>query len=343
MTLTRGFIRNAATTPLDARLMDMAGLVCNADGSPRPGVLGSANLSIVTALATMNVAVAAAEFVTSKGKADGVAIFTNDGVVNVAIAAAPASNSRIDVIWVRHQDNTTGDAASTPIFGVTAGVAAASPTKPAIPTGALELATLRVYAGTTAANGGSNTLVNTYAMTAARGGVVPFRTKADLDLWTTPVPQQEALVLADAVPANNGFYVYVAGYGWAPRFAVYTEFQRADGSDAAFATADTGLVSGTLVNAPPGKYRIETFLGLYGSPSATGSAFIRVNSVTKLREYRTDLTNGSPHSVYASTVYDHPGGNLVIEGGYNRVSGTAVVTSSSAGGRTTVAATYLGR
>ena len=197
MTLTRGFIRNAATTPLDARLMDMGGLVCNADGSPRAGVLGAANLSIVTALATMNVAVAAAEFVTTKGKADGAAIFTNDGTVNVAIGAAPASNSRIDVIYVKHNDNTTGDANSTPIFGVQAGVAAASPTKPAIPTGALELATLRVYAGTTAANGGSNTLVNTYAMTAARGGVVPFRTKAEVDTWTTAIEGQEAFALDD--------------------------------------------------------------------------------------------------------------------------------------------------
>lgn len=344
MALTRSFVRNAAMTPLDARLMNMATLVCNADGSPRTGVLGSANLSIVSALATWHFRVRAAEFAASKGKADGVTLPTNDGVVDVPIAAgAPASNSRIDVLWVKHEDNTTGDAASLPIFGVTSGAAAAAPVEPAIPTGALRLATLRAYSGTTGASGGANVLTNVYQMTAARGGVVPFRTKADLDLWTTPVVSQEALVLADSVPANNGFYVYVTGYGWAPKFQVYTEFQRADGSDAAFATADTGLVSGTIVNAPPGKYRIEAFLGLYGSSSATGAAFIRVNNTTKLREYRTDLATGNPHSVYVSTVYDHPGGNLVIEGGYNRASGTAVVTSTEGGGRTTVAATYLGR
>lgn len=211
MALTRGFIRNAVTTPLDARLMDMAQIVCNADGSPRVGVMGNAGPSIVTPLATMNVAIAAAEFVTSKGKADGVAIFTNDGTVNVAIAAAPASNSRIDVIWVKHNDNTTGDANSTPTFGVTAGTAAASPTKPAIPTGALELATLRVYAGTTAANGGSNTLTNTYQMTASRGGVVPVRTTTERDAWTTAAPGQQLLVIA------SGFlYAFVAGawVGW---------------------------------------------------------------------------------------------------------------------------------
>ena len=80
MTLTRGFIRNAAKTPLDARLADMATITCYADGSPRVGVLGSAAAgAIVATTGTMNVTVAASEFVTSKGKADGVAIFTNDG------------------------------------------------------------------------------------------------------------------------------------------------------------------------------------------------------------------------------------------------------------------------
>lgn len=196
MALTRGFIRNAATTALDARLMDMAQIVGNNDGSPRTGVLDGDGRTLVTPLATMNVAIAAAAFVTSKGTADGVAIFTNNGTVNVAITAAPASNSRIDVIWVRHQDNTTGDGASTPIFGVTAGVAAASPTKPAIPTGALELATIRVYSGTTAANGGANVTTNTYQMTAMRGGVVPVRSNVERDAWTTPVPGQTVLVIS---------------------------------------------------------------------------------------------------------------------------------------------------
>jgi hypothetical protein len=211
MTLTRSFIRNAPTTPLDARLMNMAGLVQNADGSPRVGVLGSATLGVglVTALATMNVAVAAAEFATSKSKADGVAIFTNDGTVNVAITAAPASNSRIDVIWVKHNDDTTGDANALPVFGVTAGVAAASPTKPAIPTGALELATLRVYAGTTAANGGANTLVETFAMTAARGGVVALRNATELAAWTNPGEGQNVHLLDTEVNyrRENGAWV----------------------------------------------------------------------------------------------------------------------------------------
>lgn len=189
-------------TPLDARLMNMAELVCNADGSPRVGVLGYPGQAIVTTTATMNVAIAAAEFVTSKGKADGASVFTNDGSVNVAIAAAPASNSRIDVVWVKHNDDTTGDANALPVFGVTAGVAAASPTKPAIPTGATELATLRVYSGTTATNGGANLLTNTFQHTSMRGGVVYFRTIADMQAWTTAQIGQW-VVVTDGTTATN--------------------------------------------------------------------------------------------------------------------------------------------
>lgn len=216
MALTRSFVRNAAMTPLDARLMNMATLVCNADGSPRTGVL-SANPSIVSALATWHFRVQAAEFACSKGKADGVTLPTNDGVVDVPIAAgAPASNSRIDVLWVKHEDNTTGDAASLPIFGVTSGAAAASPVKPAIPTGAEELATLRAYSGTTGASGGANILTNTYRMTAARGGVTPFRTKVELDLWTTATTGQLAFAFDTAILYQwRGAWVVVSGdTGW---------------------------------------------------------------------------------------------------------------------------------
>lgn len=218
MALSKSFIRNAAMTPLDARRANMAQMVCNADGSPRTGVIGNPGANIVATTGTMNVTVAAAEFATSKGKADGVAIFTNDGVVNVAIGAAPASNSRIDVVWVKHFDDTTGDTAgqSLPLFGVTPGAAAASPTKPAIPTGALELATLRVYAGTTATNGGSNTLTNTYQMTASRGGVVPFRTKVELDAWTKPVDGQFAQAAGKLYQRSSGAWSPVSGEdtGW---------------------------------------------------------------------------------------------------------------------------------
>jgi len=266
MTLSRSFIKNAITTPLDARLMLMAQVVANADGSPRAGVLGSSNPSIVTALGMMEVAIAAAEFVTTKGRADGVSIFANDGTVNVAIGAAPVSNSRIDTIWVKHNDSTTGDANSLPTFGVTPGVAAPSPVKAAIPTGALELATLRVYAGTTAANGGTNTLTNTYAMTAARGGEVPFRTKDALNLWTTAAVGQSAVTLSTGEKwtwsGSSWVLVFRALLPWTPTItgltigngllrAFYSKRDKVIEVFLEFESGTTTAATGTVTITPP--------------------------------------------------------------------------------------------
>lgn len=240
MALTRGMIRNAATTPLDARLMDAARLTQNLDGSVRTGILGTpATLVSATGTTTpMTVSVAAASIVASKGIGDGAAVYTNDGVTAVTIPAAPGANSRIDVIWTRHQDDTTGDTAglATPIFGVTSGAANATPTKPAIPTGAVELATLRIYSGTTATNGGTNVLTNTYQMTAAQGGLVPFRTAIDLLAWATAPEGTRALDLA-----TGDIYQRLAGtwfYG--------------GGTVNLVAPSTVGLGSGVTLQAVPG-------------------------------------------------------------------------------------------
>lgn len=211
MTLTRGHVKNAAVTPLDTRLMAQALITQNADGSARTGVLG-ANPTIVSTTATtspMTVNVATAEFVCSRGKADGITQPNNDGVVAVPIAAAPVSNSRITVIWVKQNDDLAGDANALPVFGTTDGAALPTPTEPAIPTGATRLATLRVYSGTTASNAGSNVLTNVAQMTVPRGAPVPFRTKAELDLWTTPVTPAP-----DAYALDNGVTYRRLGGAW---------------------------------------------------------------------------------------------------------------------------------
>ena len=334
MALTRGFIRNAVTTPLDARLMDMATLVCNADGSPRTGVLGGADPSIVSTTGTMNVNVAAAEFAVSKGKADGVAIFTNDGTVAVAIAGAPGSNSRIDVIWVRHQDSTTGDGDSTPIFGVLTGTAAASPVKPGpLPTGAEELATLRVYSDTVATNGGLNVLTNTYRMTAARGGEVSFRTKAELDLWTTAPDGQRAWV-ADAD-------VHYVRLGATSTWEKLTDSWNAKRSSNLTLTGSTmtSVLQITIAAAPAGRYVI------YGLPVTWGSAstlhFRQLKwGATVLPGNSDGLTFGAgvdtPYPIVAQV--DHAGGTVVID-----LSVQVNTPTCSANQATTLQVEYLGK
>lgn len=298
MALTRGFIRNAVTTPLDARLVDMAKVVSNLDGSPRPGVLGVLNGPLLApSSSAMSVAVAAAPFVTTKGKADGVAIFTNDGTVNVTIAAAPVANSRIDVIWVKHNDDTTGDTDSKPVFGVTAGAAAAFPTKPAIPTGALELGTLRVYAGTTAANGAPNTLTHTYQMTAMQGGIVTFRTKADLDLWINPTDGQLAFVLDDIGP--NPLYMRSTGV-WGRLSTYLGGASKIAGPTASIGATEVPIPGTSVTVTVPraGKIRLSGGLASYGT-SANNIIVIRIKEgATVVREF-TRQANSSP--VDAST------------------------------------------
>lgn len=150
MALTRGFTQNSGTTPLDTRLMFMALLKRNSDGSPRLGMLyGPA--TPVTGTTSMNVTLADnTSFVLSRGTTDGVTIINNvGGTVSVTLDAAPSANARIDVVWLKQNDGGTGgqgDADSLPTLGKTSGTAAASPAVPAIPTGALALAQVYVPA-----------------------------------------------------------------------------------------------------------------------------------------------------------------------------------------------------
>lgn len=66
----------------------------------------------------------------------------------VAIAAAPGSNSRKDLVYLRINDpNAGGPAGSNSAIGVVTGTASASPVVPALPTSAIPLAVVSVATG----------------------------------------------------------------------------------------------------------------------------------------------------------------------------------------------------
>lgn len=72
----------------------------------------------------------------------------NDATTNVAFDAAPVSNKRIDVLYVRVNDTSEGGpAGNNATFGVEKGTVAASPTAPATPTSAVALAQVMRTAG----------------------------------------------------------------------------------------------------------------------------------------------------------------------------------------------------
>jgi hypothetical protein len=165
----------------DWRLIQKGMVAKYASGVPRLGILPSHTSAIVTGTAGLAYSVAAHHAVTSR-TGTGVEHVANDGPVSVATIAAPGSNSRIDVIWERPRFPLYSDAGqTTPIFGVTQGTAALTPTKPSIPDGALELATA-VFTSSDVATS-TTVITQTCPYTAAEGGVVLVRNQTELDAW----------------------------------------------------------------------------------------------------------------------------------------------------------------
>lgn len=138
-------------------------------------------------------------------RVDGVraSIGGTDALEQVTIAPSPAANSRIDVIYGRPQRPDLGDPASC--LGVSTGTPGAVPTKPSIPAGAVELATLTVPASATSTSG--CTLTITAKHTCMTGGVIRFTNAADRDGFAA-VDGQLGLV--------DGKLYRRAGTSWVP-------------------------------------------------------------------------------------------------------------------------------
>lgn len=167
----------------DTRLIQAGDVVRATDGTPRTGLLAWHLNPIVTGTSGMAYSVAPFAAITSRN-GSGVEKVANDAATSVATTAAPGSNSRIDVIWVRCRFPSYTDAGqTTPVFGVTQGTASASPAKPSIPAGALELATATVPSTATATNSGV-VITQTFRYTAAAGGTVVVRNAGELSDWT---------------------------------------------------------------------------------------------------------------------------------------------------------------
>lgn len=188
MTLTRSLpTQHASGLPLiDERRTTLGLFTRNSDGSARVGVLPAHTNPLVTGRASMGYDIAAFNAVTARTAA-GAEQIANDGSVTVATTAAPGSNSRIDVIWVRAQFQVLGDASNDVVFGVTQGNAAVSPVKPAIPAGALELATATIPSTATTTLSSGVVITQTHPYTAAAGGTVLARSRAELEAWSAPV------------------------------------------------------------------------------------------------------------------------------------------------------------
>lgn len=170
------------TTPKGFRLA-IGGMLAKNGASGvdvRKGVLWDNGGAVVSGTASMTYSVRSCNAVVMPSSTQGPIVVPNDAAINIATTAAPGSNSRIDVIWVRqHLVAADGGADSDVIgeWGVTQGTAAASPSAPAIPTGAVELARATVTTGTTATN--TLTISQTHPWTVADGAPIPVRNNTE--------------------------------------------------------------------------------------------------------------------------------------------------------------------
>lgn len=153
------------------------------DGAgPRLGVFYEGTQTLITGTATtspsMQVSVSPLAFCGQKALAEGVYVGRSTGTVLVDVAAAPASNSRIDTVYVmqRDQNSTTSpDGVTQGEIGVVTGTAAVSPTAPAAPAGAVVIGTVQVAAGVTATTNAGCTITTTCQWTTGAGSPIPVR------------------------------------------------------------------------------------------------------------------------------------------------------------------------
>jgi len=111
------------------------------------GIIGSTSLAVTqngTPNMSVNIAVGWAAIVGTSTTTQGVYVSYNDAVVNAAIATAPATNSRIDLVCLTVNDAYYSGSTNNIVVNVVTGTAAASPVAPATPTNSIALAQVLV-------------------------------------------------------------------------------------------------------------------------------------------------------------------------------------------------------
>lgn len=220
--LHTGSASHAVLSALDGRLA-LSGLIAPAAAGPGAldvgtGVMfpapGGFAVSGTSSTSPWQYSVPAATFVTTKGTLDGGKIGSNDGVYLVSTVVPPASNSRYDVIYVMQQDadaTINPDASTAPVIGVVNGTAAASPTIPAIPAGAYQLAHAQVFSTAIAGTSGAGvTITQDWSWTSLRGTPIPFRNATEQNAVTWG----SAAVPALGMRIDLGTLVINRGAGW---------------------------------------------------------------------------------------------------------------------------------
>jgi len=209
----------------------------------------------------------------------GGVLFSNDSQGTAwTIPAAPATGSRIDVLWVQLTDPTQGESTTTPsgetvpravpVFGVTSGDAGTSPVARALPSGVFEIA--RVTTSSTATTIANSVITQTYPFANVLGAPIYYRTYADMIADSGSTARGEtAIVMGElstwkrlSTAAGEGSYRIMHSPTFNRNFDLYYEGQLAAG-------VATTLGSTTLP-AMPFAYRAVVMIS--GTGGGNGSA-----------------------------------------------------------------------
>lgn len=125
------------------------------------GIISGCEVS--TSATAMAYTVASGVAVGTRGESYG-AVLSRVPAGTVTTGAAPASGSRIDVVYALQHDSTQGDADGFCVLAVAQGSAGASPAKPSVPIGGIELAAFVVPTGITTTAGANTYGILSYAI-----------------------------------------------------------------------------------------------------------------------------------------------------------------------------------
>lgn len=245
MALSNGFVTTAGTTAFDARQMDVARLMRQAAGNTRTGVVFSPRTDGTFWTTNSNMTITIPDrmaFAVSRGTTDGVVILYNNGAVTVPLDPAPSANSRYDVPYVRQNDTEKGDANSSPAFGVAKGTAAASPTIPAVPAGALALGNILIPANVTGTNA-SGVVSSATAGFTSFGAPVRYRSSNALLADSANLPNGTLQVL-DIDTISTQLWASISG-GRSQRIDADT-FVVIDGSSTMGSNTTLSTLGGTI-------------------------------------------------------------------------------------------------
>lgn len=179
------FVRagTVGTQPVEARKSLAGLLVPSSVVGARQGILPAPGDPLrVTGTAGWEYSVNGGHVATSRSDADGSTLFGSDGTtLTPAVAAAPGSGSRYDLIYVRHLDPDQGEGDPAVVVGVVSGTASGTPVRPAVPAGAVVVAEALMAAGATSTSHANVTITQVLGKTVARGGVLPVANEAERD------------------------------------------------------------------------------------------------------------------------------------------------------------------